>query len=564
MTAQKPQKEKHVLKPKKRNMLRTLILFFAMTLATMSMAADDRYDSLMKAAVGKPSVQILEDAEKAAKQKDERKALVLYMVVCNRSRTATREQDKTSCALAYLRSGDIYYWRGHYAKALSLYLQGHKICESTEEKRKIIEFYKCFGNVYCMFKEYAQAVKYYERGYELRNQYPDPVITYRLLNNLCHTFYLMGDANNATRYYRLAQQLSKHMPERQRPDFKFYSSFYLAIINKMNHRYDQAIALLRPLVPFAQEKHLPPRYICGAYQEIYKIFDLKGDIDSTRRYVDLCLTTAEKTRQMHMFTETLGEMSKIYARRGDKKNADLYSRRYRAAADSTFNQDEFNKAKTQQFVYEMDKVDKDIAALTAENDSRQETIRLQGYMLCGGLALLVVVSVLLFMVYRQKQRLKHSYNDLYAINQRLLDMQQQLDEAKSAMKYKSSNLADDRKQDLIKAIAHIMDSTLEYADPEFSLERLASLTGSNSKYVSQAINDGYGKNFSNFVNEYRIRLACRRLTDDEHFGNLTIRSIGASVGYKSNTSFVGCFRKITGMTPSEYQRTAREESEECV
>ncbi|MEE1205705.1 MAG: tetratricopeptide repeat protein [Prevotella sp.] len=184
-------------------MLRTLILFFAMTLATMSMAADDRYDSLMKAAVGKPSVQILEDAEKAAKQKDERKALVLYMVVCNRSRTATTEQDKTSCALAYLRSGDIYYWRGHYAKALSLYLQGHKICESTEEKRKIIEFYKCFGNVYCMFKDYAQAVKYYERGYELRNLYPDPVITYRLLNNLCHTFYLMGDANNATRYYRL-------------------------------------------------------------------------------------------------------------------------------------------------------------------------------------------------------------------------------------------------------------------------------------------------------------------------------------------------------------------------
>ena len=45
-------------------MLRTLILFFAMTLATMSMAADDRYDSLMKAAVDKPSVQILEDAAK--------------------------------------------------------------------------------------------------------------------------------------------------------------------------------------------------------------------------------------------------------------------------------------------------------------------------------------------------------------------------------------------------------------------------------------------------------------------------------------------------------------------
>ena len=73
-------------------MLRTLILFFAVSLATMSMAADDRYDSLMKAAVGKPSVQILEDAEKAAKQKDERKAMELYMVVCNRSRTRSEER----------------------------------------------------------------------------------------------------------------------------------------------------------------------------------------------------------------------------------------------------------------------------------------------------------------------------------------------------------------------------------------------------------------------------------------------------------------------------------------
>ena len=121
-------------------MLRTLILFFAMTLATMSMAADDRYDSLMKAAVGKPSVQILEEAEKAAKQKDERKALVLYMVVCNRSRTATTEQDKTSCALAYLRSGDIYYWRGHTPRPCRSICKVTRYAKAQRRRGKSLSF----------------------------------------------------------------------------------------------------------------------------------------------------------------------------------------------------------------------------------------------------------------------------------------------------------------------------------------------------------------------------------------------------------------------------------------
>ena len=86
-----------------------------------------------------------------------------------------------------------------------------------------------------------------------------------------------------------------------------------------------------------------------------------------------------------------------------------------------------------------------------------------------------------------------------------------------------------------------MDETLEYADADFSLERLAELVGSNSKYVSQAVNEHYGKNFSSFVTDYRIRLACRRLADDEAYGAYTIEGVGRSVGYRSKTTFTAAF-----------------------
>lgn len=110
------------------------------------------------------------------------------------------------------------------------------------------------------------------------------------------------------------------------------------------------------------------------------------------------------------------------------------------------------------------------------------------------------------------------------------------------------------------AIQNVMENTTEFCDCNFSLDTLAKLVGSNTTYVSQVINDTYHKSFSNYVNPYRIHLACARLVDREGYGNLTMKAVGESVGFKSYTSFVNTFRKITGMTPALYLKMAGRES----
>jgi AraC-like DNA-binding protein len=92
------------------------------------------------------------------------------------------------------------------------------------------------------------------------------------------------------------------------------------------------------------------------------------------------------------------------------------------------------------------------------------------------------------------------------------------------------------------------------------LERLAMLSGSKYKYVSQVINEYYEQNFNNFLNSYRIKEACKRMSDLENYGNYTIEAISESVGFKSRSTFVASFKRITGLTPSQYQRMAREEA----
>ena len=67
--------------------------------------------------------------------------------------------------------------------------------------------------------------------------------------------------------------------------------------------------------------------------------------------------------------------------------------------------------------------------------------------------------------------------------------------------------------------------------------------------LSQVINENLDKNFSNYINEYRIELAKRMLVSEDRY---TIEAIGQECGFNSKSSFYAAFKKVTGTTPSKY------------
>lgn len=111
---------------------------------------------------------------------------------------------------------------------------------------------------------------------------------------------------------------------------------------------------------------------------------------------------------------------------------------------------------------------------------------------------------------------------------------------------------------LLDSVVDIMENTTEFCRPDFSLARLAVLVGSNNKYVSLVIHDTFHKSFKNYVNDYRIHLACLRMSDTAGYGSYTLNAIAESVGFKSYTTFVELFRKTVGITPSMYRDKLKE------
>ena len=522
-------------------------------------------------------------------------ALVYYMVVCNRMSDNLTDKDKQQCALAYLKKGNVFYMKGDYAGALSAYFSGLRIYNACKNQHEIGRFYNNIGNVYCLFGEYVKGLEYYRKGYIACHKYGDKANEYKTLTNMTGVNTLIGKTAEARRYYKLSEKIKNSADEEN----IFMNGFNFGLILMAEKNYHEAVNTYNGLLKYALDKGLAPRYICSAYKQLYDNHIKLGNRDSTLKYLRLCESVAVKNNILHFCLDVLVKYADYYDMVGNYKSASLYRARYQREKDSIFDIHEFEMVKNEQLLYEMNKYDKYISSLNAREKERVQTISRQRHTIMAVTFAAAVIGVLLLMVYRQKGRIDKSYNDLFIVNRNFVSqqefMRQRMQELTNRLKRSESELAemkatcyvpeenpgvsdlmgtdmadeadgkgktlvinDNMRKKLLDSIIDVMENTTEFCSPDFSLARLASLIGSNSKYVSLVINDTFHKTFKNYVNEYRIRQACLRMSDTKVYGSYTLNAIAESVGFKSYTTFVELFRKVTGITPSMYKEKLKD------
>lgn len=113
-------------------------------------------------------------------------------------------------------------------------------------------------------------------------------------------------------------------------------------------------------------------------------------------------------------------------------------------------------------------------------------------------------------------------------------------------------MGDERRTEIIGLIENALADTKLLCGEDMSLSRLAESISIPQKQVSQVINEHWQKKFPQLLSEYRIREACRRMQDSQNYGNYTIEGIGKSVGFHTRSNFFATFKRVTGLTPTEF------------
>ncbi len=110
-----------------------------------------------------------------------------------------------------------------------------------------------------------------------------------------------------------------------------------------------------------------------------------------------------------------------------------------------------------------------------------------------------------------------------------------------------------KKGDKSKYVLEAMDYIgKHYQDPNISISDIALDLGISEGHLSRTFKKETDYTLLNYLTRYRIHKAMELLRDCR----VKVYEVAAQVGYRDITYFSATFKRVTGLTPSEYQDTS--------
>lgn len=498
-------------------------------------------------------------------------ALVLYSIIINRYNSDMPRDEQNLCASAMNNAAYLYmFHHSNYSEAYTNLLRAQHIAEENDMQKLLPCVYLNIGNIYTIYYDNKTAVKFFKKSFYSSVDVNDWSILLTVFTNLVGTAIQEDHINSVRDEVAVFRRLNiPKMPMLRYSRLMCSAAEYLLKDNN-----SMAVGCLRQAAAAVDSKLQPERYRLFANQLETIVL---GKSKRYKEALDLSLKIEQESGKNapDIQEQMRSNISTLYGKLGKADSALWWQERRMALSDTIFRDQRYSQIRDLNVAYEMQNAN--MKLLHSEN--KRHTIMVA---LVVTLFAMVIIFVLVLVLINKNRRLNISNHDLYRRNGEIMRMndnerklrteyEQRIAECEREIKIltekdvqsveskQSSDAMDEAvRQSLLEKINNVLDDVSEISKNEFSIGRLSKLVSSNSHYVSQVINETYGKNFSTVLGEARVRQACKRLGDIEAYGNLTIEAIAGELGFKSRSNFVTVFKKITGLTPSEYKKISRE------
>lgn len=471
---------------------------------------------------------------------------------------------------------DLYWSSSHYAKAFSqAYVIDKELQEVSEEQYpgKGSAYFK-IGEAYYFFRDYDKAIPYLRKAMRPAKYYFDRS-NLQSRNTIGLYYHLTGQVDSAEYYFRSAYFNTQKVKARSVFDAVALSNIGRSLFAKQ--KYDEAISYFQAgLGKMLQENNyeLASDITVGlaqCYMNKHNLKKAKDMIDSSRIFI-------KRSHNIDLYQSLYPIMSGYYARTGNSELSSEY-------IDSTIyinkvSADKYNSLyilKAEQELFESQSRAKDEEIKLKEENYKNKLFYSFAAVLLISLGLVVVV-----ILYRKN---KKAYQALVLKNQDWAKEESYYDDYSSykvsaetkekEVEVEIENVVDDNnivvkpnvvnaengnggeepaKEDLelMKKVHELVAKEKIFKDLDLTLDSLAKQIDVNRNYLSKAINRATGKNFNTYINEYRVKEAIKILSTEKS-DLISIDAIALEVGFNNRTSFYQSFKKITGLSPSDFR-----------
>lgn len=510
-------------------------------------------------------------------------ALICYSIVANRYSTDSDLETKKICAQAFNNAGYLYFFHYQdYAKSYAYLIQAMEISEELKLTDNLPYVYLNLGNMYLVYAEmyhpanpYKRSIDLFKKGMRTAIECKDWDVYLTQFINLCNIEIANGTVNTLRTELTVFDKLT--IPQNV-PKLRFARLLRQAITCLHHHDYAKARSLFFEQIKVNDSPLTPERF---EYQALYNIvctYKTEHNYAEAIRYTLRVDSLAKAKNMRDVESEACEELASLYNKIGDKSLAGKYRYIYLDKKDSIMTVGKMEEIGEIHFLHELQKVEDQIHDLNTKR-------RIEQTIMWGIAIVSLIVIAFLIIINRKNKALRERnlqlyHNTLGLLKQeenrrKELEREQQMMVSVNSMpptdsgtdsttkvtaeKYQASGLSEDEKDKIVSEIEKVLTLGNEIYSPQFSLDNLAELVNSKAKYVSQVINERYEKNFNTLIGDQRIKEACKRMLDQDHYGKLTLEGIAQSVGFKSRNTFSVAFKRVTGLTPSEYQKLSKQQ-----
>jgi tetratricopeptide (TPR) repeat protein len=322
-----------------------------------------------------------------------KKALQYY----NKSiETAKQINNKSLLLLPFNGLATLYYNQAKYDEALYYYMEGLAIAEELKNKTDIAQCMQNVGNVHYANKNYDLALGFYEQALTYNQEIGNKEAIAGCTNNIGVMYEQKKGYYKALIFYFKALELKKELNDKRGMENTYLNigNIYLIQenIEKAIEYYTNSLLLATEL----KDKN----GLALANINLGKLYLKKKSYDKALTYLNEGLKFSKALNRKTFIQSAYEELSDLYSKKENYKQAHIYHKLFASIKDSILNETTAKNIAELQTKYETEKKDQQIAVLNIEQEKQKVVL----FATLGGLTLLVILSVLLFALFRIKQK----------------------------------------------------------------------------------------------------------------------------------------------------------------
>jgi signal transduction histidine kinase len=321
--------------------------------------------------------------------------------------------------VAYANVGSEWHYLSDFETAAEYYLKSLRIAEETNNRRLQRIMNNNLASIFINLDQFEKGKAYAERSLiiakEMKNDYAISSSTF----NIATAELSLKQYDKALAHYQSIEAIGLRTDD------------YIVILDGWLGMGDTYGALTK--VPLAEKYYQQvitlstereaPEYEMYAYMGLSKLYVKLGQYPVAERNVVKGIALARRLGSNYELKELYLQASDIEAETGDFTNALKYRKEFEQLNDSIVGEKSRSTVTLLEARYESEKKEATIRQLETDQQIHQLTIRQQNtlnYILVGIALALLIISLLAYRNYRQKQRLHHQRIQELEIEKQLL------------------------------------------------------------------------------------------------------------------------------------------------